>query len=106
MPWLFAGKYYDIETDLICYGDRYYSPPLRMWLTPDKIEDPNREHPLQYCLDNPIFYCDPDGDFQVNVLRFTFGAAGCILSCPLLGPSALMIAGGALVGYGLSLIHI
>lgn len=100
LPWLFAGKYYDVETDLICYGDRYYSPSLKIWLTPDKIEDPDREHPLQYCLDNPVFYCDPDGNFQVNVLRFTFGAAGCILSCPLLGPSALMIAGGALVGYG------
>lgn len=100
VPWLFAGKYYDVETDLICYGDRYYSPSLKMWLTPDKIEDPNREHPLQYCLDNPVFYCDPDGNFQVNILRFTFGAAGCIVSCPLLGPSALMIAGGALVGYG------
>ena len=100
VPWLFAGKYYDVETDLICYGDRYYSPSLKIWLTPDKIEDPNREHPLQYCLDNPVFYCDPDGNFQVNILRFTFGAAGCILSCPLLGPSALMIAGGALVGYG------
>ena len=100
VPWLFAGKYYDVETDLICYGDRYYSPSLKMWLTPDKIEDPNREHPLQYCLDNPVFYCDPDGNFQVNILRFTFGAASCIVSCPLLGPSALMIAGGALVGYG------
>lgn len=100
IPWLFAGKYYDAETDMICYGDRYYSPSLKMWLTPDKIEDPNREHPLQYCLDNPIFYCDPDGNFQVNVLRFTFGAAGCILSCPLVGPGALMIVGGAIVGYG------
>lgn len=100
VPWLFAGKYYDVETDLICYGDRYYSPSLKMWLTPDKIEDPNREHPLQYCLDNPIFYCDPDGNFQVNVLRFTFGAAGCVLSCPLLAPSALVIISGAMVGYG------
>ncbi len=34
-PWQFSSKRIDEETNLICYGRRYYDPLLGRWLTPD-----------------------------------------------------------------------
>jgi RHS repeat-associated protein len=38
-PFGFSTKYTDNETDLLCYGYRYYSPALGRWLSRDPIEE-------------------------------------------------------------------
>jgi RHS repeat-associated protein len=33
--WIFSGKHYDKEVNLVYFGHRYYSPELKKWLSPD-----------------------------------------------------------------------
>jgi RHS repeat-associated protein len=68
---IFAGKHYDKEEGLIYFGDRYYSPKIRRWLTPDP--EYQTADPYQYCFNNPLSYCDPDGRFVI-VIPLVFGA--------------------------------
>ncbi|MEI8301492.1 MAG: RHS repeat-associated core domain-containing protein [Chlamydiota bacterium] len=59
--WIFSGKYYDKELNLVYFGDRYYSPTLKRWLSPDPARQTSDLY--QYCLNNPLSYFDPDGRF-------------------------------------------
>ncbi|MBM3191651.1 MAG: RHS repeat-associated core domain-containing protein [Chlamydiae bacterium] len=59
--WIFSGKYYDKELNLVYFGHRYYSPKLKKWLSPDPAcQTPDL---YQYCMNNPLSYFDPDGQF-------------------------------------------
>ncbi len=72
--WIFAGKPYDKEANLIYFGQRYYSPDLHQWLS----RDPARQssNPYQYCLNNPLKYFDPDGCFAfvIPIIGFSIKA--------------------------------
>jgi RHS repeat-associated protein len=57
--WIFSGKYYDKEVDLIYFGHRYYSPELKKWLSCDPAFQSDDLY--QYCFNNPFSYFDPDG---------------------------------------------
>lgn len=97
-PWLFSNKHYDMETNLVYFGARYYSPEIKQWLTEDLVENPLRKSPYQYCLSNPFMYCDPDGNFDVTFLTLTWGA-GVVVTSPLWGTYALTAASAIAVGY-------
>jgi RHS repeat-associated protein len=38
-PFRFSTKYQDDETDLLCYGYRYYNPSTGRWLSKDPLEE-------------------------------------------------------------------
>ena len=59
ISWIFSGKYYDRELDLVYFGHRYYSPQLRKWISPDPACQSADLY--QYCFNNPFSYFDPDG---------------------------------------------
>ncbi|MEI8301241.1 MAG: RHS repeat-associated core domain-containing protein [Chlamydiota bacterium] len=61
--WIFSGKYYDKEFDVVYFGHRYYSPKLKQWLSPDPAHQTSDLY--QYCFNNPFSYCDPDGQFVI-----------------------------------------
>ena len=94
--WIFAGKNYDPELDLVYFGGRYYSPTLKEWLTPDPAHQSS--NPYLYCLGNPLSYFDPDGNFAITFLQIAWGA-GLTITSPIWGTAALATAGGIVIGY-------
>jgi RHS repeat-associated protein len=60
----FNGKELDQETGLMYYGARYYDPQTYQWLGVDPKAD---KYPglsgYNYCLNNPIVYSDPNGQW-------------------------------------------
>ena len=57
----FSTKYYDPETDLYCYGYRFYSPALMRWLNRDPIGEEGGSNLYAFCGNNPIVNYDDDG---------------------------------------------
>lgn len=96
--WIFSSKYYDPVTNLVYFGYRYYSPDLEEWLSPDPLAQ--SQNLYMYCLNNPIFYSDPDGRYSIaaSFIRVAWGA-GIAISSPILGPGALILAGSAFLAY-------
>ena len=94
--WIFSGKHYDAEADLVYFGSRYYSPELRQWLTPDPLMQTS--NPYQYCLDNPFSYVDPNGEWAFTLLTVAWGA-GATITAPIWAPYAAATALGMTVGY-------
>jgi RHS repeat-associated protein len=94
--WIFAGKHYDPEVGLVYFGSRFYSPDIRIWLTPD----PERQTAdlYCYCLNNPFFYFDPDGRFAIPLVSLAWGA-GATITAPIWAPYAAAAAAGAAIGY-------
>ena len=69
-PYRYRGYYYDEETSLFWLSSRYYSPELCRFISPDDVKylDPESVNGLNlycYCLNNPISYADPSGNFPV-----------------------------------------
>ena len=90
-PIRYRGYYYDVETQLFYCNYRYYSPELCRWISPDSIEylDPSSINGLNlycYCMNNPIMYADPSGNFPV---------LACILAVTALVGLGLTIGGVA-----------
>ncbi len=86
-PIRYKGYYYDKETKLFYCNSRYYSPELCRFISPDSIEylDPESVNGLNlycYCLNNPIYYCDPSGHFVLSsfLIAVGIGAAAGFLS--------------------------
>lgn len=102
--WIFANKHYDPVTNLVYFGSRYYSPDLEEWLTPDPLAQTANLY--EYCFNNPFFYVDPDGKYSiaVNVLKLAFGT-GAVISSPLWGSGALVLAGAAAAVYAGSEVY-
>ncbi len=94
--WIFSGKNYDAKTGLVYFGHRYYCPEIKQWLTPDPAYQ--TKNPYEYCLNNPLKYTDPDGQFAISLVSLAWGA-GTILSSPLWAPYATAAALGTTAAY-------
>jgi len=69
-PWRFASKRHDPETNLIYFGERFYSPTLCRWITPDPLGLIDGINPYAYLHNNPFKYRDADGRFAFVVVPF------------------------------------
>ncbi|WP_129582749.1 RHS repeat domain-containing protein, partial [Methanolobus psychrotolerans] len=62
----------DVDTELMYYGARYYSPEYRVFVQPDTIlPDPYNPQYLNrysYCLNNPVKYTDPSGHIVIPAI--------------------------------------
>jgi RHS repeat-associated protein len=58
----FNGKELDEETGFYYYGARYYNPKFSIWLSIDPLAEKfSGWNPYNFCLNNPIYFIDPDG---------------------------------------------
>jgi RHS repeat-associated protein len=72
-PYKFNGKELDEETGLYYYGARYYDPKVSIWLSVDPLaEKLPHASPYAFCLNNPILFVDPDGQFPWPWFRLMF----------------------------------
>ncbi|MFZ4773288.1 MAG: RHS repeat domain-containing protein [Chlamydiia bacterium] len=78
IPWIFSGKHFDKEINLVYFGARYYSPELKKWLT----HDPAKQtlDPYEYCFNNPFNYFDPNGETSEEVQEHTDNANAALLA--------------------------
>ncbi len=60
-PWGFASKRLDAETGFIYFGQRYYSPSLGRWITPDPIGFTDGPNLYAYVHNSPLTLVDPFG---------------------------------------------
>ena len=60
-PFRFSTKYYDQETDLLYFGQRYYSPSLGRFISPDPIGTEGGLNLYAFVGNNPINDVDPVG---------------------------------------------
>lgn len=65
----FTGKERDRETGYDYMEQRYYYPPLSIWLRPDPLLDKYIHlSPYAYCNGNPLKYVDPKGEEKHNMM--------------------------------------
>lgn len=65
----FTGKERDADTGYDYMEQRYYYPPLSIWLRPDPLLDKYIHlSPYVYCNGNPMKYVDPEGEENVLAL--------------------------------------
>jgi len=74
-PFRYRGYYYDRDTEFYYLQSRYYDPQIGRFLSPDKPENllingmvPGGANLYAYCLNNPIKYTDPSGEFIPFIL--------------------------------------
>jgi len=60
-PMRFSTKYWDDETGLGYWGERYYNPTLGRWMSRDPIGEWGGENLYRYVDGNPVTYVDPLG---------------------------------------------
>lgn len=67
----FAGKERDSETGLDYFGARYYSSDTGRFTSTDSAgpdpANPQTFNQYRYCLNNPLRYTDPDGQYEEDV---------------------------------------
>ena len=75
-PFRYRGYYYDTESGLYYLNSRYYDPEIGRWISPDSVAT-ILEHMddsifatnlYAYCLNNPVNYYDPTGEFAITIL--------------------------------------
>jgi RHS repeat-associated protein len=57
-PFRFSTKYTEMESGLVYYGMRYYSPDLGRWLSRDPIEELGGLNLYGFSINNPVSYFD------------------------------------------------
>ena len=57
----FSTKYFDAETSLYYYGERFYSPVLMRWLNRDPIEEDGGLNQYAFCENNSVSFFDKLG---------------------------------------------
>lgn len=68
----FTGKELDSETGLDDFGARYYSSNLGRFMSVDpsqvgvKLDEPQTWNAYAYCLNNPLAYTDPNGEWSTR----------------------------------------
>lgn len=101
--WQFASKRFDPETNFIYFGQRYYSPELGRWITPDPqgfLDGPNL---YTYVHNNPLTHCDLYGLYTWGEFRSDYWGAsksamrgtfnGCFHPIDTLGSNSSRICG-------------
>jgi RHS repeat-associated protein len=77
---LYTGQEWDAETGLYYFGARYYNPIIGRFITEDPIAGlaslPQSLNPYAYCLNDPLNYVDPEGEFVVLALTLIGALAG------------------------------
>jgi RHS repeat-associated protein len=68
-PFRFSTMFWDDESGLIFYPNRYYSPALGKWISRDQGEDPTSPNLYLYVLNNVNDGIDPDGQSWKGLLR-------------------------------------
>jgi len=64
-PFRWSTKYWDLETALVYYGYRYYSPGLGRWISRDPIEELDVTNPYVF-VRNSNSFIDVDGRFSAS----------------------------------------
>ena len=83
-PYKFNGKEHDAVhgLDLLDYGARMYDNKTGRWTSVDPLaEDYYHVSPYAYCLNNPVKFVDPDGNYVESIwdiASFSFGFASLI----------------------------
>ena len=72
-PFRYRGYYYDSDIELYYLQSRYYDPETGRFINADDVSylAPETIHGLNlysYCLNNPVMYVDPSGNFPVLTL--------------------------------------
>ena len=62
----FSSEYLDVETGLIYYNFRYYSPELGRWLSRDPIGELGSDNLYAMCFNSPMYYFDHLGKESVK----------------------------------------
>jgi RHS repeat-associated protein len=75
----FTDQEDDAELEFYNYGARLYDPMLGRFISPDSIVpspgDPQSLNRYSYCLNNPLIYTDPSGEFiEWIIIGAIFGA--------------------------------
>ncbi|MBN2612907.1 MAG: hypothetical protein JXB00_15230 [Bacteroidales bacterium] len=77
----FTGHEHWDELGLLDMNGRFYDPVLGMFISPDPyVQDPSSSQNFNryaYCLNNPLIYTDPDGEFFIPML---IGAAVSVIT--------------------------
>lgn len=60
IPWVYASKHFDIESNLIYFGPRYYDPEIKRWLTLDPLGRVQTANLYNYVFNNPLLCIDDD----------------------------------------------
>jgi RHS repeat-associated protein len=68
----FTGKDLDLDTNLYYFNARWYDPSIGRFITPDNglgadENVPGAYNRYSYCVNNPINYVDPSGNFGILV---------------------------------------
>ena len=115
-PFTYRGYYKDHESNLYYLINRYYSPDIEMFITPDSFNylDPSTLYGLDlytYCMFNPVMYVDPEGNsanwnwetFFKGVLLAGTAISAIMVSVTTFGlttPLAMSIVAGITLGAG------
>ncbi|GEM_PF-2860863 len=70
---LFTGRTYDLETGFYYYRNRYYSPLMGRFISPDPASNLTGENLYEYVMSRPTVAIDPGG--QLGVLSVSLGDA-------------------------------
>lgn len=74
-PWRYSSKRFDPETGFYYFGQRYYSPEIGRWITPDPAGFADGPNLYAYVHNRPLHYIDPDGRFAMFLLPMLIGFA-------------------------------
>ena len=106
-PYRYRSYYFDTETDLYYLQSRYYDPEIGRFISQDEVSylDPETINGLNlyaYCLNNPVNYYDPDGNWSMpNWLKWVIGGVvivGLGIATAFTGGAAGVILGAAFYG--------
>lgn len=76
-PWRFASKRFDSETGFSYFLNRYYSPSIGRWITPDPLGFADGPNMYAYVHNNPMTMFDLYGlSTSVSLDKYLFGVFG------------------------------
>ena len=88
-PYRFNGQEEDFITGLYNYGERLYDPVIGRFISADKqvlaIYNPQGINRYSYCLNNPVIYVDPTGEFGLLAAVAIGAAIGAALGAAQAG---------------------
>lgn len=103
-PFTYRGYYKDHESNLYYLINRYYSPDIEMFITPDSFAflDPSTLYGLDlytYCMFNPVMYVDPEGNMP-EWAKWAIGIGVCalIIVASICTAGAIISAAPAIAG--------